>query len=1485
MLPSEYFVESCTLFDDQYLAYQDLVEHRPHGEIESKSQLNAGGFSYTIKNDYRFIIWRINGNQLELIEQSLVYKLNENCKRIIFQNSMIIPRIHIAKDFSDSNFPIIQILIATTFKLYRLSFKVPLNDFTTKSILYNFNSSDLSNIDTNNSCDITLQQVDYGNIFVTPVGEAIFSFILPNNSISCVRMSPINKKKLFDMNRSVAHAQSNQNLPVRFELNQPSIVSRLWSGISRATQDSQPVIISYKLFYLNETTYLIGLCKDSKIRIFCLKTNQCICVEELVKYVKLDNAVIWEESILDIVTFANNAIFSVVLSSTNEFKVCNLNIEMAGGANIRISEVSKRNVRKKGKLVNVYLTNSKVWLMYKNEKESIEIVTIAIDQNNMSVVYLEESNLNGQEKIRRMNTKKFDSGEMSDDEDEDADFICDSSLIDIKEKYLKLIFEPYQFSRTNIFKALGVLTNSSFDQSKLPKTTEELKRIIIQSIESEASNQLGLENLTEEEFLYVNSKYWLKFYTMLKQYDYDSRLPVGLFVDPENETLITLIRKNAISVYNNADLSEYTGVSVVESVRTYLIRHSIHVDDDHQSSDLLHMINCIQNLTSSLKLMKIASDSIESSEVDISNCHSINELKESLISSDKNILSDISIHLNKISNQVNIVRTLQMIIAIFDRDLKECDVDWNQSENMDIEENLGSSQYLGSEFTINFVLSNFYHRVIKRYEFLKSLTILLNIICRYYENLDMPRELADEINIKYFETILSYLNGYEYLKWINSIYPSFVSKQELDKNARRIMDLVDPFYAEENLSEMKNTARYDNFLVKSYILSFRNKKIFDVNTIASINKNLMRFNEISDYLTINVFKTMWPSYVSNDDLALVKYLLNNGQYIHLNNYCLATRWLPKGKSLRFFLLANSCLFFNNIDQSIDLFLKASHFINNDLLLKKLMKIAGCVELPLDDNDRRSTMMPNNSSNRRKSINITKSSSYQSKVADSSLIFNNTSNIEIFDKLVADQSISRADEALIDSSDKLLLDYYIKIIHYYDLNGDIEAAIELVQNALLKFQFDAKSKSTLYCILFKSYMSLEYYEKAHASIVSNLDLEWKLICLKHFISELCNQNKTSKLVSFDYGDLHQDVLNILHERANISDLRTHDYYNIIYSLRLKHKDYLKAASCMYECATRLKKEVHGLNSLKRQEKCYLACLNVLKLVDKKYAWIIRPDDQVKTQKTALRSLQNKEGIDCNENLDVVDIEEINKKYMATYYMIKLASINQNQTNTVNFYNTDEIISLLIKLGLFDDALIAASLFKTCTNPMGAVLIGLVERICQENKEKDIFQSEYDFSKNNDSIECYSPYENPTDFKWRLLISYLTKYNNTEYYKVVCKHLIKNGYEIPDSISYLFKKLDPNALLKVYIDFNFWEECVEIISEQIDMFIRKDKQISSQDDSSKLITLSFNNVDKILYVLAKSGRAVSDKRSDLQLKLKEYLSQIKIASESMVRVKCA
>ena len=58
MSQSNIFIESCTLHDDQYLIYHDLHENsnecEPHG---SKSHSCAGGYSYSIRNDNRFIVW------------------------------------------------------------------------------------------------------------------------------------------------------------------------------------------------------------------------------------------------------------------------------------------------------------------------------------------------------------------------------------------------------------------------------------------------------------------------------------------------------------------------------------------------------------------------------------------------------------------------------------------------------------------------------------------------------------------------------------------------------------------------------------------------------------------------------------------------------------------------------------------------------------------------------------------------------------------------------------------------------------------------------------------------------------------------------------------------------------------------------------------------------------------------------------------------------------------------------------------------------------------------------------------------------------------------------------------------------------------------------------------------------------------------------------------------------------------------------------
>lgn len=49
----------------------------------------------------------------------------------------------------------------------------------------------------------------------------------------------------------------------------------------------------------------------------------------------------------------------------------------------------------------------------------------------------------------------------------------------------------------------------------------------------------------------------------------------------------------------------------------------------------------------------------------------------------------------------------------------------------------------------------------------------------------------------------------------------------------------------------------------------------------------------------------------------------------------------------------------------------------------------------------------------------------------------------------------------------------------------------------------------------------------------------------------------------------------------------------------------AASIMCEHGMRLGQEIPGLKGLQRQAQCYLAAMNVLRLVKEDYAWIVKP----------------------------------------------------------------------------------------------------------------------------------------------------------------------------------------------------------------------------------------------------------------------------------------
>lgn len=136
---TDVYIETCTIHDDVNLTPHEM--HVPGSEggsaygVTGKSYQCGGGFALGVRNDNRFVVWRIVGNRLELIEHSLATRLNANCKRVTFRDVTLIPRVFMHKSGEIGATFSLNILFATTARLYRIS--LPFNKIV-YSILFIF---------------------------------------------------------------------------------------------------------------------------------------------------------------------------------------------------------------------------------------------------------------------------------------------------------------------------------------------------------------------------------------------------------------------------------------------------------------------------------------------------------------------------------------------------------------------------------------------------------------------------------------------------------------------------------------------------------------------------------------------------------------------------------------------------------------------------------------------------------------------------------------------------------------------------------------------------------------------------------------------------------------------------------------------------------------------------------------------------------------------------------------------------------------------------------------------------------------------------------------------------------------------------------------------------------------------------------------------------------------------------------------------------
>jgi nuclear pore complex protein Nup160 len=217
---------------------------------------------------------------------------------------------------------------------------------------------------------------------------------------------------------------------------------------------------------------------------------------------------------------------------------------------------------------------------------------------------------------------------------------------------------------------------------------------------------------------------------------------------------------------------------------------------------------------------------------------------------------------------------------------------------------------------------------------------------------------------------------------------------------------------------------------------------------------------------------------------------------------------------------------------------------------------------------------------------------------------------VSDRFLSSQIFSRQElgdeEENVDALTKRLTNlYFLKVIQLFEQFGYYDYVIDLAETAMGVCDEADPDRTTLCYILFSYHLKLGHNDEAYDAMVANPDKSRRKDSLRQFIVTLFDRKQLKKLANYPYINMFEDVELIIESRARSVDLTVNNYYDFLYSFHVMKENYRKAAHVMYECGMRLGTELFTLEGLKRQAKCYLACLNCLKLVSEKNAWIVRP----------------------------------------------------------------------------------------------------------------------------------------------------------------------------------------------------------------------------------------------------------------------------------------
>ncbi|XP_030768263.1 nuclear pore complex protein Nup160 homolog isoform X2 [Sitophilus oryzae] len=403
----------------------------------------------------------------------------------------------------------------------------------------------------------------------------------------------------------------------------------------------------------------------------------------------------------------------------------------------------------------------------------------------------------------------------------------------------------------------------------------------------------------------------------------------------------------------------------------------------------------------------------------------------------------------------------------------------------------------------------------------------------------------------------------------------------------------------------------------------------------------------------------------------------------------------------------------------------------------------------------------------------------------------------------------------DKGPQAYINYYLKVIHLFELHKARDCAIQMANTALSIVETDNPLLATLYSIKFKHHLALKHYEEAFYALKSNPDHERKKDNLRDLVKTLLDEKKFDVLLSFTYGDMDELFTSILLTRARATDATSNVFYDFLYAYQITRGPlcHRLAASIMYEQAYRLS-QTNTTDALEKQVKCYLAAKNVLQLVDPQYAWVIRPSDPDEDEdEVILESLagsqKDNEVFRIKKQIEVVDIEIIKKELIFSCAKLKLARFDSSIPSNVN--TPVELVTLLNSAGLFKTAL---EICTTYNLGYATVFESLTLKCIMLSEEEN--PNAWDWLVENDLQDLPANRDSISEVVWQLLQDYLEKYeepNMTTLHKIVCKKIINMRMYIPFWMLKSYKVRNPSEILRLLHCSGRLEEAFEVAHEYL------------------------------------------------------------------------